>query len=92
MSKLLTVSPSPHVHSNDSTQKIMYRVVLAMVPALAWSVFVFGLDALRVILIAVLACLAFEYLIQKYLMKIKPSVMDGSALVTGILLAFNVPS
>lgn len=92
MSKLLTVSPSPHVHSDDSTQKIMYRVVLAMVPALAWSVFVFGLDALRVILIAVLACLAFEYLIQKYLMKIKPSVMDGSALVTGILLAFNVPS
>lgn len=92
MSKLLTVSPSPHVHSNDSTQKIMYRVVLAMVPALAWSVFVFGIDALRVILIAVLACLAFEYLIQKYLMKIKPSVMDGSALVTGILLAFNVPS
>ncbi|MBN1987158.1 MAG: RnfABCDGE type electron transport complex subunit D [Prolixibacteraceae bacterium] len=92
MSKLLTVSPSPHVHSDDSTQKIMYRVVLAMVPALAWSVFVFGIDALRVILIAVLACLAFEYLIQKYLMKIKPSVMDGSALVTGILLAFNVPS
>ncbi len=92
MSKLLTVSPSPHVHSDDSTQKIMYRVVLAMVPALAWSVFVFGLDALRVTIIAVLACIAFEYLIQKYLMKVKPSVTDGSALVTGILLAFNVPS
>jgi Na+-translocating ferredoxin:NAD+ oxidoreductase subunit D len=92
MSNLLTVSPSPHVHSDDSTRKIMYRVVYAMIPALLWSVFVFGIDALRVTLIAVAACLAFEYLIQKYLMKIKPSVTDGSALVTGILLAFNVPA
>jgi Na+-translocating ferredoxin:NAD+ oxidoreductase subunit D len=92
MSNLLTVSPSPHVHSDDSTRKIMYRVVYAMIPALLWSVFVFGLDALRVTLLAVAACLAFEYLIQKYLMKIKPSVTDGSALVTGILLAFNVPA
>ncbi len=45
MDKLLTVSPSPHVHSKDSTQKIMYRVVLAMVPALAWSVFAFGIGS-----------------------------------------------
>jgi electron transport complex protein RnfD len=70
----------------------MYRVVYAMIPALAWSVFVFGLDALRVTLIAVVACLAFEYVIQKYLLKIKPMITDGSALITGILLAFNVPS
>jgi electron transport complex protein RnfD len=70
----------------------MYRVVYAMIPALLWSVFVFGLDALRVTLIAVVACLAFEYVIQKYLMKIKPMITDGSALITGILLAFNVPS
>ena len=63
-----------------------------MLPALAWSVFVFGLDALRVTVIAVLACLAFELLIQKYILKVKPSVSDGSAMVTGILLAFNVPS
>lgn len=92
MSKILTVSPSPHIHSGDSTQKIMYRVVYAMIPALLWSVFVFGLDAMRVTLIAVAACLAFEYLIQKFLLKVKPTITDGSALVTGILLAFNVPS
>lgn len=92
MGNILTVSPSPHIHSGDSTQKIMYRVVYAMIPALAWSVFVFGLDALRVTLIAVAACLAFEYIIQKYLLKIKPVITDGSALITGILLAFNVPS
>lgn len=92
MSNILTVSPSPHVHSKDSTQKIMYRVVLAMLPALAWSVFAFGLGALRVTLIAVAACLAFEYAIQKLILKVKPTINDGSALVTGILLAFNVPS
>ena len=92
MSNLLTVSPSPHVHSDDSTQKIMYRVVYAMIPALLWSVFVFGLDALRVTAIAVVACLAFEYLIQKYLIQTKPTINDGSALITGMLLAFNVPS
>lgn len=92
MSNLFTVSPSPHVHADDSTRKIMYRVIYALIPALLWSVFVFGLDALRVTLIAVAACLAFEYIIQKYLLKVVPSVTDGSALITGILLAFNVPS
>ncbi|MFW5774442.1 MAG: RnfABCDGE type electron transport complex subunit D [Tangfeifania sp.] len=92
MSKLLTVSPSPHVHSDDSTRKIMYRVVYALIPALIWSVFVFGLDALRVTAIAIISCLALEYIIQKYMMKVKPSIHDGSAMVTGILLAFNVPS
>lgn len=92
MNKILTVSPSPHVHTDDSTQKIMYRVVYALLPALAWSVFVFGAAALLVTLISVVSCLTFEYLIQKYLMKIKPTITDGSALITGVLIAFNVPS
>lgn len=92
MSNILTVSPSPHIHSKDSTQKIMLRVVYAMIPIMIWSVFVFGLDALRVGAIAIISCIAFEYLIQKYLLNVKPSVDDGSALVTGLLLAFNVPS
>ncbi len=92
MSNLFTVSPSPHIHSEETTRKIMYRVVYAMIPALLWSVFVFGLDALWITLIAVAACLAFEYVIQKYLLKVSPSINDGSALITGILLAFNVPA
>jgi Na+-translocating ferredoxin:NAD+ oxidoreductase subunit D len=92
MSNLLTVSPSPHVHTDDSVNKIMYRVVLAMIPALIWSVVVFGMDALRVTLIAVIASVGFEYLIQRFILKVRPSVTDGSALVTGLLLAFNVPS
>jgi len=92
MNKIFTVSPSPHIHTGDSTQKIMYRVVYALIPTLLWSVFVFGIDALRVTLIAIGACLSFEFLIQKYLLKIKPVITDGSALITGILLAFNVPA
>ncbi|TKG95860.1 RnfABCDGE type electron transport complex subunit D [Puteibacter caeruleilacunae] len=92
MSKHLTVSPSPHVKGSESVQKIMLWVVLAMVPALAWSFMVFGLGAVRTTLTAILACLLFEFVIQKYLLKSEPTLMDGSALVTGILLAFNVPS
>ncbi|WP_319265540.1 RnfABCDGE type electron transport complex subunit D [uncultured Draconibacterium sp.] len=91
MSKLLTVSPSPHVHSSESTQKIMLRVVYAMIPAMLWGIYMFGLDAVRVGLISILSCLAIEFLIQKYIMKVKPSITDGSALITGVLLAFNVP-
>ena len=92
MSNLLTVSPSPHLDTDDSVKKIMYRVVFALLPALIWSVVVFGIDALRVTMIAVIASVGFEYLIQRFIMKVKPSVTDGSALVTGLLLAFNLPS
>ena len=88
----LTVSMSPHIHGNDSVKKIMYGVVLAMVPALLVSIYYFGLDAIRVNLIAISACVFFEWLIQKVFLKGKPTVTDGSAIVTGMLLAFNVPT
>ena len=67
-------------------------VVLALIPVFLWSVFVFGLDSLRVTFISVASCMAFEFLVQKYIIKTKPSITDWSALLTGILLAFNVPS
>jgi electron transport complex protein RnfD len=70
----------------------MYQVVIAMVPAMLAWVYFFGLDALRVILISSLACMFFEWLIQKYLIRGPITITDGSALVTGVLLAFNVPS
>ena len=92
MNKLLTISPSPHVHGDESTKKIMYGVIFAMLPALALSLFFFGMDALRVSLVAVVSCLLFEYLIQRYLMKGEVTLFDGSAAITGILLAFNVPA
>ena len=89
---LLKVSLSPHVHGGNSVQKEMYGVIYAMIPALLVSFYFFGIGAVRVTLIAVLSSVIFEYLIQKYLMKAKATIMDGSAVITGILLAFNVPS
>lgn len=89
---ILTVSGSPHIHTEQSVSKIMYGVVIAMVPAILVSVYFFGLGAVKVMLASVLACLFFEWAIQKYLMKGPLTINDGSAIVTGILLAFNVPS
>jgi len=89
---VLTVSGSPHVHSDQSMSRIMYGVVIAMVPAILVSIYFFGLGAVKVMLAAVLACLFFEWIIQKYLMKGPLTITDGSAIITGILLAFNVPS
>lgn len=88
----LAVSMSPHDYGKDNVRKIMYGVVIAMLPALLVSVYYFGIGAIRVQLIAVASCLLFEWLIQKFLIKGKFSISDGSALVTGMLLAFNVPS
>ncbi|HOK37375.1 MAG: RnfABCDGE type electron transport complex subunit D [Bacteroidales bacterium] len=88
----LIVSLSPHDHAKDSVNKIMYGVVIAMIPALLVSVYFFGLDAIRVNLIAIAACIFFEWIIQKLLLKGELTITDGSAIVTGMLLAFNVPS
>jgi Na+-translocating ferredoxin:NAD+ oxidoreductase subunit D len=92
MSNLLNVSPSPHTHGKESTQKLMLNVVLALIPAFATSVFYFGIGAIIVTATSVASCLLFEYLIQRYILKKPVSITDGSALVTGILLAFNLPS
>ena len=70
----------------------MYGVLIALIPAFLVSLYCFGIGALVVTLTSVLACVLFEYLIQKYLLKVKPSICDGSAILTGVLLAFNVPS
>ncbi len=92
MNRMITISPSPHIHTDDSVKKIMYRVILALLPALIWSVVVFGWDAMRVTLIAVTACVVIEYLLQRFVLKVSPTVTDGSAALTGLLLAFNVPA
>lgn len=92
MSNLLNVSPSPHVHGKESTQKLMLNVVIALIPAFITSVFYFGIGAVIVTATSVASCLIFEYLIQRFILKKPLSITDGSALVTGILLAFNLPS
>ncbi|MCD6091205.1 MAG: RnfABCDGE type electron transport complex subunit D [Bacteroidales bacterium] len=89
---LLSISASPHVHGDNSVKKIMWGVVIAMVPAMLVSIYYFGLDAVRVTLIAVAASIFFEWFFQKYLIKGADTYMDGSAVITGVLLAFNVPS
>ena len=87
-----TISGSPHVHSTENTRKIMYRVILALVPALLVAIYYFGWYALRLTLVTVATCMLTEWLIQKYLIKGPLTINDGSAILTGLLLAFNVPA
>lgn len=92
MSKLI-VSLSPHVHGGDSVQKNMYGVCLALLPALLASFYFFGLGAVVVMATSVLACVFFEWAITKFILKSnKLTILDGSAILTGILLGFNLPS
>lgn len=88
--KLLSVASSPHVKHQDTTRTIMLDVLIALVPALVWAVYAFGLRVLSITLISVASCVVFEYLFQK-LMKKPVTVLDYSAVVTGVLIAFNLP-
>ncbi|HSH53205.1 MAG TPA: RnfABCDGE type electron transport complex subunit D [Bacteroidales bacterium] len=92
MDKLITVSPSPHVYGDKTVKRLMSDVIIALLPALAFSIYFFGLGAIYVTLTAVVSCVTFEWIIQKYLLKQKPTISDGSAILTGLLLAFNVPA
>lgn len=92
MANKFFVAASPHIHSSYTTQKLMRDVLIALLPALAVSTYVYGLDVLRVTAIAVISCILIEYLIQKFLIGGKQTVSNLSAVVTGVLLAFNLPS
>ena len=91
MSDLLHVSAAPHSRSPVTTKSIMRDVAIALVPAGLFGVFNFGIHALMVIVVTVLACVLTEFIYCKY-MKKTPTVGDYSAVVTGILLAYNVPA
>ena len=93
MENKLIVSLSPHVHGGDSVQKNMYGVLIALIPAFIVSLVYFGLGALIVTATSVIACLFFEWAIGKFLLKKETTtICDGSAVITGVLLAFNLPS
>lgn len=92
MSNLLNISPSPHFHGKETTRNLMLGVVLALMPAFFTSVFYFGIGAVIVTATSISSCILFEYLIQRFILKKPMSITDGSALVTGLLLAFNLPS
>lgn len=90
-SPMLLVTSTPHIRSNESTQRIMLDVIIALTPAILGSIYFFGLSSLKLILISIASSVLFEGLIQK-LFKKEVTVYDLSAVVTGILLAFNLPA
>jgi Na+-translocating ferredoxin:NAD+ oxidoreductase subunit D len=92
MNPLLTLSNSPHIHAKDTTRSLMGDVIIALLPALAASVYYFGNGAAIVTLVSVLSCVLFEYIIQRFILKGPVTITNGSAIITGMLLAFNLPS
>lgn len=92
MANKLVIAPAPHVQSAQSTASIMRDVVIALMPALVVSTVVFGRDVLVVTALSVASCVVFEYLIQRFLVRGGLTVGNWSAVVTGVLLAFNLPA
>ena len=90
MENKFIVSSSPHVKGKDTTGKIMLDVIIALLPAVVCGTIVFGMRALAMVAVCVISCVVFEYLIRKILKK-STTIGDLSAVVTGILLAMNVP-
>lgn len=92
MEQKLTVSLSPHIHTRDSVRRRMWNVVGALVPPLAVALWIFGIPALAVVLVSVASCLLTEWFIDRFMLHRPQTLTDGSALITAILLAFNLPS
>ena len=90
MPEMLTVSPSPHIKSPDTTATVMFDVILALIPAFIWGTYVFGIRALAVMAVSVIACVGFEAAAQ-FLLHRPVTIRDLSAVVTGLLLAMNLP-
>ena len=91
MATRLFAAPSPHIHGGEKTRRIMFDVILALIPALAVSTYVMGWRVLLVTGVAVAGCVVFEYIISRFLLKRGSTIGDLSAIVTGMLLAFNLP-
>lgn len=93
MAKKLIVSLSPHVHSCDSVRRNMYGVCVALIPTLLASLIFFGVGAAIVLVTSVVSCVFFEWAISRFLLhKEQLTITDGSAVLTGLLLGFNLPS
>lgn len=88
----LTVSGSPHIHSGWNVESIMWNVVIALLPALAVALWVFGLQAFWVTLVCVATCIATEWALTRWLLHAPSTIADGSAVITGLLLAMNLPA
>lgn len=92
MSNKLIVSLSPHEKGEMLTEKIMWSVMAALAPAFFAAIYYYGINAIKVVVLALVFCIGSEYLLQKFVFKTKITALDGSAAITGLLLAFNVPS
>ena len=93
MSNRLLVSLSPHAHGNDSVERNMYGVIIALLPALLVSFFYFGIGSAIVCLTRVAACVLFEWAINRFILgNQRNTILDGSAALTGLLLGMNLPS
>ena len=92
MAQKLYITTSPHVHCGDTIERNMRWVIVALMPALIASFMVFGLGSLIVTATSVVSCLFFEWFITRVFLKKPSTLADGSAIITGILLAFNLPS
>ena len=90
MSKLYNVSSSPHVRSKLTTGNVMYNVILSLVPAALMGVYHFGFHAFLIIAVAILTAVATEYVFNRIVKK-PNTINDGSAVVTGLLLALCLP-
>ena len=86
------MSYSPHAKGGESVNSIMWNVVIALIPALIAAIWFFGIGAITVTLTAVFSCIITEWAVQKYILKTRVTALDGSAVITGMLLAFNLPS
>ena len=91
MDKLL-VSPSPHLHTKTSTKSLMRDVVIALMPAVVVSILFYGWSAMLLMSVSIASCLLVELFITRFMLKKPSTIADCSALVTGILLALNLPT
>lgn len=92
MKNTMLVSPSPHIHANVSTRSLMHDVIIALTPAVVVSVLFYGWSELLILAVSVASCVLLEWAITKYMLKAPSTIGDMSAVVTGLLLAMNLPS
>lgn len=92
MNNLITISPSPHAQTPTTVTRLMMHVIIALIPAVLVALYYFGLGAAIVIATSIIGCVAVEYLITRFMLGQKPSIGNLSAVLTGLLLALNLPS
>ncbi|MDE5664311.1 MAG: RnfABCDGE type electron transport complex subunit D [Duncaniella sp.] len=92
MSQLITISPSPHAQTPVTVTKLMTHVIIALLPAVALALYCFGIGAAIVIVTAIAGCVVTEYLISRFMLGQRPTIGNMSAVLTGLLLALNLPS